>query len=90
MTVDEVGDVTDLPLSPSPSVPMETTEEDAPTSVQKDIEGVHCVINHIKVSLCGYWDNGDFNNVMTSWPLSCFLLLGHTHGGYHRNNNVRR
>lgn len=48
MTVDEVGDVTDLPLSPSPSVPMETTEEDAPTSVQKDTEGVHCVINHKK------------------------------------------
>ncbi|KAG7235857.1 hypothetical protein INR49_002054 [Caranx melampygus] len=37
VTVDEVGDVTDLP-SPSPDVPMETTEggEDAPTSVQQD------------------------------------------------------
>lgn len=39
VTVDEVGDVTDLPSSPTPSVPMETpTEEveDASTSVQQD------------------------------------------------------
>lgn len=37
VTVDEVGDVADLPHSP-PAVPMETTEggEDAPTSVQQD------------------------------------------------------
>lgn len=37
VTVDEVGDVTDLP-SPSPDVPTETTEgeEDALTSVQQD------------------------------------------------------
>ncbi|GAA6228710.1 zinc finger protein 638-like [Lates japonicus] len=37
VTVDEVGD-TDLPRSPSPVVPMETTEggEDTPTSVQQD------------------------------------------------------
>lgn len=43
VTVDEVGDVTDLPRSPSPTVPMETTEgrEDTPTSVQKDAPGVH-------------------------------------------------
>ncbi|XP_073333079.1 uncharacterized protein [Pagrus major] len=38
VTVDEVGDVTDLPHSPSPTVPMENTEgrEDDPTSVPKD------------------------------------------------------
>lgn len=38
VTVDEVGDVTDLPSSPPPTVPMETTEErqDAPSSVQQD------------------------------------------------------
>ncbi|XP_034749834.1 zinc finger protein 638-like [Etheostoma cragini] len=42
VTVDEVGDVTDLPCSsPSPSVPMETTDggEDAPTSFQQDAPG---------------------------------------------------
>ncbi|XP_031723012.1 zinc finger protein 638-like isoform X2 [Anarrhichthys ocellatus] len=41
VTVDEVGDVNDLPSSPSPSVPMETTEggEDAPTSVQQETPG---------------------------------------------------
>ncbi|XP_071360149.1 zinc finger protein 638-like isoform X2 [Trachinotus anak] len=38
VTVDEVGDVNDLPSSPSPDVPMKTTEvgEDAPTSVPQD------------------------------------------------------
>ncbi|XP_070832763.1 zinc finger protein 638-like isoform X2 [Chaetodon trifascialis] len=38
VTVDEVGDVTDLPRSPSPTMPIETTEgmEDTPTPVQKD------------------------------------------------------
>nr|XP_046255786.1 zinc finger protein 638-like isoform X2 [Scatophagus argus] len=36
VTVDEVGDVTDLPCSPSPTAPMETIEEDSPTSVRKD------------------------------------------------------
>lgn len=43
VTVDEVGDVTELPSSPSPTVPMETTEggEDGPTSVQLDTAGVH-------------------------------------------------
>lgn len=43
VTVDEVGDVTDLPCSPSPAVPIATTEEgeDAPTSVQQDAAGVH-------------------------------------------------
>lgn len=41
VTVDEVGDVTDLPHALSPTVPMETTEEDAPTLVQKDAKGVH-------------------------------------------------
>ncbi|XP_068582772.1 zinc finger protein 638-like isoform X1 [Cebidichthys violaceus] len=42
VTVDEVGDVNDLPSSPSPSVPMETTEggEDAPSSVQQETPGV--------------------------------------------------
>ncbi|KAA8594410.1 hypothetical protein FQN60_011545 [Etheostoma spectabile] len=42
VTVDEVGDVTDLPgSSPSPSVPMETTDggEDAPTSFQQNASG---------------------------------------------------
>ncbi|XP_026215735.1 zinc finger protein 638-like isoform X2 [Anabas testudineus] len=41
VTVDEVGDVTELPSSPSPTVPMETTEggEDGPTSVQLDTAG---------------------------------------------------
>ncbi|KAM7418332.1 hypothetical protein PAMA_015789 [Pampus argenteus] len=34
VTVDEVGDVADLPLSDSPDIPMETT--DAPTSAQHD------------------------------------------------------
>ncbi|KAM7009668.1 uncharacterized protein LKV04_001604 [Tautogolabrus adspersus] len=38
VTVDEVGDVTDLPASPSSDVPMETTDgqEDDPVSVQKE------------------------------------------------------
>ncbi|CAK6971659.1 uncharacterized protein LOC128366986 [Scomber scombrus] len=38
VTVDEVGDVADLPNSPPPAVPMETTEggEDAPTPVQQE------------------------------------------------------
>nr|XP_040043536.1 zinc finger protein 638-like isoform X2 [Gasterosteus aculeatus aculeatus] len=42
VTVDEVGDVNDLPSSTSPSVPMETAEggEDAPTSVQQESPGV--------------------------------------------------
>lgn len=40
VTLDEVGDVTDLPHAPSPT-PMETTEEDPPTLVQKDAKGVH-------------------------------------------------
>ncbi|XP_045903071.1 zinc finger protein 638-like isoform X1 [Micropterus dolomieu] len=42
VTVDEVGDVTDLPCSPSPTVPMETTEggEDAPASVEQDAPAV--------------------------------------------------
>lgn len=41
VTVDEVGDVTDLPSAPSPTVPMETSEggEDATTSVQEDTKG---------------------------------------------------
>ncbi len=43
VTVDEVGDVTDLPGSPSPIVPMETTEEreDPATSFQKETPQVH-------------------------------------------------
>lgn len=52
VTVDEVGDVTDLPSAQSPSVPMETTEEDAPTSVQEDAEGVHCSRNHVSLHCC--------------------------------------
>ncbi|XP_042340617.1 zinc finger protein 638-like [Plectropomus leopardus] len=38
VTVDEVGDVTDLPSPPAPSVPMETTEEgeEVSSSVQQD------------------------------------------------------
>ncbi|KAM8879355.1 uncharacterized protein AB9W97_014755 isoform 2-T3 [Spinachia spinachia] len=42
VTVDEVGDVNDLPWSTSPCVPMETTEggEDAPTSVHQETPGV--------------------------------------------------
>lgn len=52
VTVDEVGDVTDLPSAQSPSVPMETTEEDAPTSVQEDAEGVHCPRNHVSLHCC--------------------------------------
>ncbi|XP_068448297.1 zinc finger protein 638-like isoform X2 [Clinocottus analis] len=41
VTVDEVGDVNDLPSSPSTSVPMKTTEggEDAPTSVKQETPG---------------------------------------------------
>ncbi|XP_059190582.1 zinc finger protein 638-like isoform X2 [Centropristis striata] len=41
VTVDEVGDVTDLPSPPPPSVPLETTEggEDASTSIQQDTSG---------------------------------------------------
>ncbi len=57
VTVDEVGDVTDLPCSPSPAVPMATTEggEDAPTSVQQDAAEVHFsfYISHKTVSLHG-------------------------------------
>lgn len=45
VTVDEVGDVTDLPRSPSPTVPIETAEESAPTSDQKDAEAVKYLIN---------------------------------------------
>lgn len=43
VTVDEVGDVNELPCSPPPAVPMETTEggEGAPTSVPPDTAGVH-------------------------------------------------
>ncbi|XP_070778079.1 zinc finger protein 638-like [Enoplosus armatus] len=39
VTVDEVGDVTDLPCSPSPAVPMETTEggEDAPGDTPMEV-----------------------------------------------------
>ncbi|XP_037327154.2 zinc finger protein 638-like isoform X2 [Pungitius pungitius] len=42
VTVDEVGDVNDLPSATFPSVPMETAEggEDAPTSVQQKTPGV--------------------------------------------------
>lgn len=88
VTVDEVGDVTDLPRSPSPAVPMETTEgeEDAP--------GVRfSSIHHMKLFLymvIGVSETFKFHSVMTSWSSSCFLLLGHTHGGYHGNKNVRR
>ncbi|XP_034398430.1 zinc finger protein 638-like isoform X1 [Cyclopterus lumpus] len=41
VTVDEVGDVNELPSSPPSSVPMETTEEgeDAPTSIQQETPG---------------------------------------------------
>lgn len=35
VTVDEVGDVADLPLPPSPTAAMETSQEDPPTPVQK-------------------------------------------------------
>ncbi|XP_028265849.1 zinc finger protein 638-like [Parambassis ranga] len=43
VTLDEVGDVTDLPDSPPPTVPMESSEgvEDAPTSIQQDAPGVN-------------------------------------------------
>ena len=43
VTVDEVGDVTDLPSPHAPSVPMETTEgeEDAPMCVEQDAPQVH-------------------------------------------------
>lgn len=34
VTVDEVGDVADLPLPPSPTVAMETSQEDPPALVQ--------------------------------------------------------
>ncbi|XP_068178106.1 zinc finger protein 638-like isoform X2 [Antennarius striatus] len=37
VTVDEVGDVTDLPCSPSSSVPMETTESDVPQEAPRDM-----------------------------------------------------
>ncbi|XP_026158859.1 zinc finger protein 638-like [Mastacembelus armatus] len=41
VTVDEVGDVTDLPYAPSPPLPMETTEaeKDTPTSSQENTLG---------------------------------------------------
>lgn len=52
VTVDEVGDVTDLPSAPSPSVPMETTEEEAPASVQEDAEEVHWSRNHVSLHCC--------------------------------------
>lgn len=46
VTLDEVGDVTDLPHSPSPTVPMQDNKnaegrEDDPTSVPKDAPEVH-------------------------------------------------
>lgn len=40
VTVDEVGDVADLPLPPSPTVAMETSPEDPPALVQKDAQTV--------------------------------------------------
>lgn len=40
VTVDEVGDVADLPLPPSPTTAMETSQEDPPTPVQKDAQPV--------------------------------------------------
>lgn len=40
VTVDEVGDVADLPLPPSPTVEMETSPEDPPTLAQKDVQTV--------------------------------------------------
>lgn len=53
VTVDEVGDVADLPHSPSPAVPMETTEggEDVPTFIQQDTPGVNIPF-HMLVGLC--------------------------------------
>lgn len=41
VTLDEVGDVADLPLPPSPiTVAMETSPEDPPTLAQKDEQTV--------------------------------------------------
>lgn len=40
VTVDEVGDVGNLPLPPSPTTAMETSQEDPPTPVQKDTQMV--------------------------------------------------
>ncbi|TWW59498.1 zinc finger protein 638-like [Takifugu flavidus] len=43
VTVDEVGDVADLPLPPSPTVAMETSPEDPPTLAQKDGQTVESI-----------------------------------------------
>lgn len=59
VTVDEVGDVADLPSPPPPSVLMETTAggEDAHTSVQQNILGVHKK-NVFSAWLLGYSGHG--------------------------------
>lgn len=50
VTVDEVGDVADLPLPPSPTVAMETSPEDPPTLAQKDVETVPHFIDETDMS----------------------------------------
>lgn len=50
VTVDEVGDVADLPLPPSPTVAMETSPEDPPTLAQQDVETVPHFIDQTDVS----------------------------------------
>lgn len=50
VTVDEVGDVADLPLPPSPPVAMETSPEDPPTLAQKDGQTVPHFIDETDAS----------------------------------------
>lgn len=49
VTVDEVGDVADLPLPPSPTA-METSPEDPPTLAQEDGQTVPHFIYETDVS----------------------------------------
>lgn len=54
VTVDEVGDVTDLPCSPSPTVAADPTQEDTSSSIPNNASKVHGVIHQLNISLCSY------------------------------------
>lgn len=56
VTVDEVGEETDLP-SQSTTVPMETTAEDTPKCVQKDEDVVLYFIFFLTQNPYGCWNN---------------------------------
>lgn len=51
VTVDEVGDVANLPLPPSATTAMETSQEDPPTPTQRDTQMVLCLTDDTAMSL---------------------------------------